>query len=377
MSGIGVASKEKRSFDFSHPATWGEINRTIFSAGFYYQGIKSSDATNSVFLSKGNFNGAALAFPVYMPKNIVFGIGILPVTNVNYEVQNSDAQRGINYSTKYFGSGGLSQFTSGLSYNLSEQLSFGFAYNYYFGTIERNEHFLSYSLQTVTTIKTLSQHYSGSGLQLGALYKFPRSLFNTKQFSLGVQFSAPVTLSTENDSIVKYYATDDFYSQNPTSVRANTSQSFSTLLPLNFSVGASSQIDEQFQVGMELQFQNWKNFKENTIHPKEFENSIRFGVGGEYLAIKNESGEPYFSRIAYRFGLHYAKTPYVINGTSINEIGISAGFGLPVALESRLNFGFEFSQRGKTDLNLLKEDIFRLIISFDANELMFVRPEKE
>ena len=375
MSGINITTFSKNSINLFSPSTIGEINRTVFSAGFAYEGVQMKDATNSSFLSKGIFSGASLAFPVYSPKNIVFGIGLLPFSRVDYEVKNSASQLGINYTTKHLGSGGLSQFVSAISYKPLSQLQLGISYNYIFGTIKNTENFLSYSFQTVSTNTTLSQHYGGNSFRIGLLYSANQEILGLQNLNIGAQISPSISLKTENDSLIEYFSTDNIY-ETPSSQFSSSSDSYTTTFPMIMNFGISGQLNERFLLGTEIELQQWKNFKVNVIHPTNLENSFRFSLGGEYVSSK-EFTSPYTSRIAYRFGFHYAKTPYYINSTTINETGISAGFGFPIAGDSRLNIAFQMSMRGTTDANLLKENSFGLHISFDGNELMFIRPEKE
>jgi hypothetical protein len=50
-------------------------------------------------------------------------------------------------------------------------------------------------------------------------------------------------------------------------------------------------------------------------------------LGGYYLPDYNSS---YAKRIVYRGGLKYEKTGLVVNGESINDVGLTLGLGLPI-----------------------------------------------
>jgi hypothetical protein len=371
---LNATMRDKYSFHILFPATWGEISRTIFTTGFLYEGVNSSTISEHVFLSKGTFNGTAIAFPVYAPKKISVGIGIVPFAEMNYRTRFSSLQRGIPYTSERVGNGGLYQFNVGSSYHLFEDFHTGFSFNYTFGTLTKQENFLS-SASLVASNKTIvKHHYSGSGISFGLFYTAPQ-LFQTNSVSFGLNVSSPIALSSFNDSTTEYFDSDDIFDI-PTLRQTNTSSNYTTTIPLRWNVGMSSQLNEQWYSGMEFQFQHWSNFAIHSVRQKNYANSYRISAGCEYLPSR-ENAATYIGRIAYRLGIHFAKNFSIVNNTKIYESGISGGFGFPVSGESRLNVALELIQRGTRDFQLIKENIFRFVISFDGNELMFVRPEKE
>jgi len=371
---LNATSRDKYSFNILFPSTWGEISRTIFSTEFLYEGVNSSTTAQNVFLSKGTFNGTAIAFPVFSPKKISAGIGIVPFTEMKYSTRFSTSQLGIPYTSEHIGDGGLYQLNAGSSYHLFEDLHAGLSFNYTFGTITKQENFLSSASLIASHKTTVKQHYTGSGISFGLYYSVAQ-FFYTNALSFGLNISSPISLSSSNDTTTEYFDSDDIFDI-PTLRRTNTSENYPTKIPLRWNIGMSSQINEQWYSGIEFQFQHWSQFEIHSVRQKNYENSFRINAGCEYLPTR-ENTASYFERIAYRGGMHFAKNPYIINNTKIYETGISGGFGFPISSESRLNVALEFIQRGTTDFQLVKENIFRFVIGFDGNELMFVRTEKE
>jgi len=62
-----------------------------------------------------------------------------------------------------------------------------------------------------------------------------------------------------------------------------------------------------------------------------------------YLAIDNP-----LKRATYRFGLEFIQTPYYLNNTNINDLGINFGASLPLNQLSLMNFAMKVGQRGTT-----------------------------
>jgi hypothetical protein len=82
----------------------------------------------------------------------------------------------------------------------------------------------------------------------------------------------------------------------------------------------------------------------------------------------------YAKRITYRAGFKYEKTGLIVNSTSINDVGMTFGFGLPITGSlSNTNIGFEFGKKGTTSNNLVQENYFNISIGVSLNDKWFVK----
>ena len=109
----------------------------------------------------------------------------------------------------------------------------------------------------------------------------------------------------------------------------------------------------------------------NSSRYSSFEDSKRFSLGGFYIP-KYNSFTSYFDRIVYRAGLRYENTGLVLNNQSINDFGVTAGFGFPVGRNfTNLNLGVEYGQRGTTSKNLVRENYFNITIGLSFNDFWF------
>ena len=64
----------------------------------------------------------------------------------------------------------------------------------------------------------------------------------------------------------------------------------------------------------------------NDINNVNFENSLRYSLGGFYIPNYN-SFSKYYEKIIYRAGLRYENTGLIINKTAIKEYAATAGLG--------------------------------------------------
>ena len=89
--------------------------------------------------------------------------------------------------------------------------------------------------------------------------------------------------------------------------------------------------------------------------------------------IPDYKSPSYLGRIEYRLGGYYHDGVLHVNGISINDFGVTAGFGFPLrkSYQSMVNISFEFGQRGKTTDNLLQERYSKIFIGITFNEDWF------
>ncbi|WP_373396378.1 hypothetical protein V8V91_16925 [Algoriphagus halophilus] len=95
--------------------------------------------------------------------------------------------------------------------------------------------------------------------------------------------------------------------------------------------------------------------------------AIKVGLGfrivPDYLAIDSP-----LKRTTYRFGLEYQQTPYYLNQTNINDIGINFGASFPVNQLSLVNLAVKVGQRGTTDNGLIQENYVNFTFGFSLND---------
>src|SRR5690606_9576989 len=101
------------------------------------------------------------------------------------------------------------------------------------------------------------------------------------------------------------------------------------------------------------------------------ENAIRLSLGGYYIP-KHNSFTNYFNRVTYRVGFRYENTGLVVNNQNINDMGVSAGLGLPIGSGfSDLTFAFEYGQRGTKSAGLVQENYFNINIGLTITDRWF------
>jgi hypothetical protein len=73
-------------------------------------------------------------------------------------------------------------------------------------------------------------------------------------------------------------------------------------------------------------------------------------------------------RGTYRMGVEWMQTPYFINRTSIDDIGLSFGTSMPVNQLSLINFALKVGRRGSLENGLIRENYVSFTMGFSLND---------
>jgi hypothetical protein len=263
------------------------------------------------------------------------------------------------------GRGGLTSGQLSISYSPVTDLYLGMTAHYLFGSIYKDQsiNFNTSGYFNGSYNQTLSM--SGSALTLGAIYTGIDQLLgfsDKKRTDLGLTLFSGSSLSRDDETLKNYTSNQDTVLSKDNTVD----------LPFGFSLGLAHTRNSVLY-SADMNFQNWSSFAVNGVTPNELQNSLRFGAGVEFLPSENFA-DTFWDKASYRFGGFFRMTNLSVSGQSINEMFGTAGIGLPLSFESRINIALEAGIRGTTSSSLIKDTIIRLTVSVTASELMFIPP---
>ena len=378
MGYAGIALATPDYINGLNPAGWSRINRTRLEANLLYEGFQSTDGLRSRFLARADFNGALLAVPISQTYGIVMVAGFTPYSNVNYNTYTpglyQTATDTMNYTIDHIGTGGITKGQFGLSYAPSQDLSFGFSIDYLFGSVDN-----------VTTLTPTAAAYAGGRstqtvksngltLTLGGLYSgfgtFSKAL---QPLSVGFVITSRGILHTTRQNTFQFIQDGaETVAERDTTPEVTGKMS----IPLAYAIGVAYRLGPRYVLAADYYAQAWGSAEVDGATPYGIRNMYRIGVGGERIPSK-EFSATWPERIAYRLGAYYHSTYYFINDNPINEWGVTAGLGLPLSGETRLNVAAEYGGRGILTNSLIKDKILRLSFSLNISELWFVRYEED
>jgi len=368
MGGIGIGYRSNQSVNYLNPASYTAIDSTsfVFEASFFSHYYQQQTLAQSQI---GNYTSLAnLSFSFPVTKWWGVGTGIKPFSAVGYKVLDStinDQVGTINYL--YEGSGGINQVFIGNAFKPFKGFSIGVNASYLFGSIDRQSSVSSDSIGFFLTQQIKSNQVSDWHFGFGTQYELNFS--NNRKLIIGATFGPETKINTKQTETIRRSLPGltqfDTISHDP-------GQAGNLLLPAYWGAGIFARINNQWAGGFDFQQQNWANY-EIFDTPGNLNNTFQFAAGVQHNpSVQTFSG--FLSRLEYRAGFRYGQTYLNLNNQAINEFGISFGVGMPIRRTyNGLNFGFEFGQRGTTDNNLIKENLYRINVSVNVYERWFVR----
>jgi long-subunit fatty acid transport protein len=370
MGGLTIFS-DSIHLNFQNPASYTSLKLTTFSLGGTYLTTKLTTSSQSEKARRTAMDYLAVGLPF---GKFGVGFGLMPYSSVGYNIESRTLATTTPVAPeeirKYTGSGGLNKVFAGIGYEFSPNLSVGLDFSYNFGKIETYSLRFVDGLQYGSREKNLSD-ISGATFTAGATYK---TKINSKLSGFGsLTFSPETKLRSTNErniATIQYSSSGAEILVDPLDIDvANTTIKMPSKVALGFGIGQN----KKWMLGTEVTFQQSSGMgnRFNDITNVKFENAIKYNIGGFYIP-NYTSFSKYFEKITYRAGLRYENTGLIINNKSINDLGVTAGFGLPIiGAFSNINIGVEYGKRGTTSANLVQENYTNITIGLSLNDKWF------
>ena len=350
-----------------NPATLTKMKSTLISVNANYGFLKSSNSISENKVSNGNVLGFNIGIPFDQMRGWVLALGFNPMSLVNYKIKllgNTGTQ---SYTQTYAGKGGLSRVSTGMSYNLFQKISLGFEYNFSFGEISQ-QNFINFNNSGYTNTNIKSQYdFHRSFLKGGAIFEMGR-IFRSiamSSLSIGFVFQSGFNMNSSQEAI---------YS-NSLSTDTITVREGQIDIPDLYGVGITNTFNRKYLVSADVLFQDWTKYSEFGIPNPNFQKSIRAGLGLEIIPSENKSG--FWQILTYRIGGFYEQGFFKVAGQEVNSYGIRAGLNIPISTYNSLDFGVNYSVRGKTSDGLIKDEFLNFTAAVNFGELWFLRPREE
>jgi len=393
MGGIGYAFNDSLSINPMNPASYSHFKKynPIFQIGYKGQLLKVSSAINSQELNNGTINNIALGFK--LGSKIGWAFGFNPATAVGYKVVVTEPftdGNGKEFPVRYNfeGDGGYTKLYMGFSYEIFQKsdtilgqlssLSAGININYYNGS-KRSLYDIIYDSGDFSYYNTQyeeSQIISDFGFDLGLQYQTylkKISPSNYVNLSIGATFNIPKNLKTKwksNYFTYTYDATEQIFPVD--TIFYSDDLKGDTYIPLRLGIGLMVDINNQLQIGVDYEKQNWNDFKQEVngleIPNNNVTDSWRISAGLQYTMVPlivRKMNTSYFKTITYRLGARYTTNYLKFQDYQLDDKAISFGFNFPLSKSqsySSINFGMEFGTQGTTENNLVKQDYTNIMV---------------
>lgn len=368
MGGMGISYGTGWQANNVNPAITTRNTIFNFQAALNYKRINVNNGTESSIVDGGGLSYLALSFPVKSGK-LTSGIGLSQISSVNYrlsvvsEVVNSD----LNANNSLTGNGGISETYLNFGYLLAKNFSVGFHGSYLFGsTIRSNQ--LVITNEDGIEVGNASEYYerltvSDVGFKVGVHYMLKTSDKSNLHFGAIYQKFGDIN-GTGFAKLAGIGEASDPESDGD--LIANDIKG-SVYIPNRFGFGLTYEKTNNYVVSFEGQFQDFTEYRNFFGDPLDLQAAKKLALGfqivPDYLSFDNV-----FNRGTYRVGLEWMQTPYFLNQTNINDIGLSLGTSLYLNQLSMMNIALKIGQRGTIDQGLIRENYVNFTLGFSLND---------
>lgn len=375
MDGLAIGLRNSGQVNSVNPASYSSVDSLtmLFDAGVAGQVTNFREGGRKLNANNANFEYVVGSFR--MKKNLGFGFGILPYTNIGYSYYSTNSinegDASATVTTSYSGSGGVHQAFVGAGWKVIKGLSIGANVSYLWGSYTKSI-YPTYSGVTATSI---SKYYTADirsyKIDFGAQWE--QQVGKNNRFIVGATFSLGHKLNSDATVQTGGTYTDTLTVDNAFSI------------PTTIGVGLAWYHANKITVGVDYTLQKWGSEDFPQYEPSDSQNHYKLKsgllndrhkvtIGGEW--VPNIMSRKIYNRIRYRVGASYA-TPYVkVNGhDGPKEMSVSAGFGIPITNswnnKSMLNISGQFVHSSATAL--IRENTFRINIGLTFNERWFMK----
>lgn len=368
MGGLGISFGTGWNANVVNPAL--STRNTIFNfqAALNYKKINVDNGNETSDVDGGGLSYIAISLPL-KPGKITGGLGLNQITSVNYNllISSEVSDTDVTAINSIVGDGGISEAYGSFGFLIGDRLSLGLTGSYVFGSTIRTDQLALFD-SAANLVGTTTEYYerltvSDFGYKLGAYYFLP---LNTKsKLHLGAIYQH---LGDVNGKAFAKLASFGQASNpdTPGDLIANDEPG-SIYIPNRFGFGVSYEKNNKYVIGLEGQYQDFKQFRNLFDDPLRLQEAIKVGLGFQIVPDYLDVDSP-LKRGTYRFGLEYQQTPYYLNATNINDVGINFGASLPVNQLSLVNFAVKVGQRGTTDNGLIRENYVNFTLGLSLND---------
>jgi hypothetical protein len=368
FTGIGntmITYFDSTVLNMYNPSTYNTLGKgqPLYSLGLTSRLSSYEQNGTEEFKSTAFIEHFAMAFT--LKKHFGLAFGLKPFGRKGYSITERIAVGTDSLKYTYAGKGGPNQVFLGLSSNLiklsNTTLSVGGNFSYLFGssTNERWSQLISNG-NTVggadwNTLRFRSIHY-----ELGAY--FSQTVREKHTFNLTGVIDPGQNIDVRKDEYLFYGVLGN--PSNYDTLSSNENQVGTITLPTTVSLGFSYKFwfqsarennslrNSEISLHASYSSTDWTNFSTSFDGTTGLLSSNKLTVGFQYIPERefydNQVTAKFLEKVRYRAGFYQYQLPYSFNGQQLKDIGITAGFGIPILAVrslSSVNFGFSAGKR--------------------------------
>ncbi len=379
MGGVGIGLRSGRNIGFLNPASYSAVTVTTFDLGYTNNALWLEDGGETQYQNNPYIDHISFAFP--MIKNTWgMSFGVLPYSNVGYKYDEviSDSIAGdISFYSE--GEGAINKAYLGnaiaVKIDSTSLVSFGANTYFLFGSIAHDEKIIYGDVPNGFNIWNVEEmSMSDFGADFGLQYQKTFTNAEDEKYTLnvGAIYGLAANLDAKRTEIIRTFTGSvEFGTIKDTSLFIDEVDDV-VELPSEIGFGVSLEKQNKWLLAVDYKSTNWGSIASNEAL---YSYKSNFSLAGGVQIIPKYDGNNYLQRLAYRVGARFSNSYLEVNNVDWSEYGITFGIGLPVRKSEssypRLNFGFEYGNRGTTDSGLIKEKFFNFNVGVTINAVWF------
>ncbi len=368
MGGLGISFATGWHANVVNPALTTRNTIFNFQAALNYKRINVNNGTENSLVDGGGLSYLAISLPVKSGK-FTSGMGLGQISSINYrlQVETPVANSELRASNLLEGDGGISEAYINFGYLLAKNLSIGVHGSYLFGSSIRSNQLLIYDSKDVE-VGQASEYYerltvSDVGFKAGLHYMFKSSAKSNIHLGAIYQKLGDVN----GTAFAKLAAIGQASRPNTDGDLIADNQKGSIYIPNRYGFGITYEKSNKFAVGLEGQYQDFADYRNFFGDQLTLQANKKVGLGVQFVP-DFQSFDNLLKRATYRIGVEWNQTPYLLNQSTINDIGINFGTSIPVNQLSLVNFAIKAGQRGTLDNGLIRESYVNFTFGLSLND---------
>jgi len=369
LSSTGIAYRNNRYIITNNPASLSALDDQFFAGELGVTGDYinySGQPVNAAYSTSGDITFRRFTFGTKLFKHWGSAVGLTPFSTENYEFSNLQALGyGGNAIPSYNeGFGGINKVYWSNAYEFFHHLSIGITSSYLFGSINSKNILQGPAGSAIYLSKNDNTFYSNFYFNYGLQYY--TALGKHWDITIGLVYANQGTLNTDYTITVL----------NIDSVAVRTKETVGTFnIPPDYGAGIAITHNKKYTFLADYRYQSWGSLHSNTS-TFSYQNSQRASVGFE-VSKKKTAFNQLFETSFLQTGLYYSQSYLIVNGKSINDMGVTVGFGVN-SMRSPLscNVILQYGVRGTTDNDLIKEGYIGASFIFSYRDFWYTKGRK-
>ncbi len=352
LGGGGIALWDSLLLSTANPALPANIKQTRIAVSGGYRWINVKDNTTSDPRDYADFQGAAIAVPIYRGWALSVSIDPYSIARSSWFWQREF--NGAAYEEQFKISGGFARGLLGVAFPITEKLLLGGGTRFLFGSVDQELTINFLTTQNRDAQYSNRLHSSSVGVTAGAVWQFYRDWSVGATYASAQSGDGKLKLSyVDSDSVRSTEGTIEF--------------------PAVVGFGLAGSVYPRVYVVGDVIWTGWEDARIALEATSPLTDTWRLSAGVEYQPLKGGI-ESWVNRLYYRLGFfienHYLEGP---SGDTPNLLMGTAGIGIPlIGGQRRLDVAFQFGTRGDIDKFGAKETLFGLSLTLESSGKWFL-----